>query len=307
MDVCDTGAASGRVSHNLAACRGPERNQWWSPFSDASDPDYHDDECPDDYGWDAAGLATDPAAFGTYREAELIHARGDMVGNLGYLAPELLAKQTGMQIDQPIWFKAGAQSFPQGGLDYIDNSNLVHAQWSLAGVTGQLALMGAFKTYHVNGDPLREALHLRHPGEASDPLVLDDDPDTFAALTVGEIQNGRLEMLSMCRPGRLLRVPLSAGPPVSPWSLSPTCPPPSALSVARRWGRRPRTKQMPKRARCSRIRRRGPHACRWAWRTQRSPETTVWCRCPPSRAATPNTTTPDAYDTYSSKLRRDTP
>ena len=44
----------------------------------------------------------------------------------------------------------------------------------------------------MQGGPLHENLHLLHPGEAFDPLVLADDPDAFAELKVKEIKTGCL-------------------------------------------------------------------------------------------------------------------
>ena len=73
-----------------------------------STPAYLNREYPDDYRWDNADLGADPTTLERYVEAELIHARWAMLGTLGCLTPEILAKYSGVHFDEPIWSQAGA-------------------------------------------------------------------------------------------------------------------------------------------------------------------------------------------------------
>ena len=67
---------------------------------------------------------------------------------LPFVSPQLDSAGNGIAP----WFKSGAQIFADGGLDYLNQPNLIHAQSIVAVAAVQVILMGQAEAFRAAGE-----------------------------------------------------------------------------------------------------------------------------------------------------------
>jgi len=185
---------------------GPDRKLWLGDFS-PEPPAWLKGEYPGDYGLDPCGFSCNPETFARYRELELMHARWAMLGLAGIVSSETL-------VGVP-WFKAGNLILQEGGLDFLNNPNLIHAQNIIFTLAVQVIVMAQAEAFRVGGGPIPPFEGAMYPGGNFDPLGLGEDPEALAELKVKEIKNGRLAMFACL--GCYVQASLTGKGPIENW------------------------------------------------------------------------------------------
>eukprot|EP00475_Leptophrys_vorax_P007870 TRINITY_DN15003_c0_g2_i1.p1 TRINITY_DN15003_c0_g2~~TRINITY_DN15003_c0_g2_i1.p1 ORF type:complete len:293 (-),score=6.81 TRINITY_DN15003_c0_g2_i1:129-1007(-) len=165
---------------------------------------------PHQCSWNTSGLSGDPETFAKTRALEVIHARWAMIGVVGCLVPEVLARvRASSEVGSAVWFKPGVEilSHSHGSQDSVfhslvnalDGAVFSHPETLATLVAVQILITALVEGFRVAGGPLGDASDPIYPGGSFDPLGFAEsrNPTQLAELKGMELQNGRLAMFSM--------------------------------------------------------------------------------------------------------------
>lgn len=191
-------------ARNESLWYGEGRPRWLGPIP-FDYPVFLTGELPGDYGFDVAGLSSDPVALQRYFNFEILHARWAMLGSIGAVLPELLDLMGAFHFAEPVWWRVGYSKLKGDTLDYlgIPGLHLAGSQGIIVIAICQALLMVGPEYARYCGIEALEPLGIYLPGDINypggtlfDPLNLSRNPATFEELKVKEIKNGRLAMVA---------------------------------------------------------------------------------------------------------------
>ncbi|KAI3428160.1 hypothetical protein D9Q98_006543 [Chlorella vulgaris] len=184
---------------------GNGRPLWLGPLSQQP-PAHLSGELPGDYGFDPAGLGRHSAQLSKFVELELLHARWAMLGALGALIPEVLQLTGATTFLEDRWWNVGYVKLTSDEeLAYLGIPGLRIAGGSGVAIIAlcQVLLMFGPEYARSCGIAALEPLGIFLPGDKNypggwvfDPLNLSGDAESYEAMRVREIKNGRLAMVA---------------------------------------------------------------------------------------------------------------
>lgn len=184
---------------------GEERPMWLGPIAWTA-PAWLDGSLPGDYGFDPLSLGKVQESLDRNVELELLHARWAMLGALGALIPELLELFHAVDFPEYRWWNVGAYKLHSGEpLNYfgIEGLRVAGGQGIAIIACCQVLLMFGPEYARACGIQALEPLGIFLPGDKNypggwlfDPLNLSSNPETYEAMRVREIKNGRLAMVA---------------------------------------------------------------------------------------------------------------
>jgi len=131
------------------------------------------------HGCDFLGICSNPSTIDQFRRGEVINGRFAMLGTVGMLVPEILAR-SGVPTKGAIWWETGSAMLHEGKLNYFGVPVPFGLQTVIIVNAALVFLTEWFRWQEFAPGYEPRCDDTLYPGGAFDPLGLSDDPDSFA-------------------------------------------------------------------------------------------------------------------------------